>query len=131
MHCLLFHCLEKMDSLFHPIYRQIASCKMGVMSKKKREITLLDKLQIDENSLFAHVAEIIENRKPRAEAYANREVTLMYWEIGRYINSVVLEGERAEYGKKILTTLSTQLSWSHFIEMLLTTENRRSTAILR
>jgi len=132
------------------------------MSKKKQEITLPDKLQIDEQSLFASVAEIIENRKTRAGAYANREVTLMYREIGRYINSVVLEGERAEYGKKIfatlsrklverygkpfeqrnlrrmvqfasdfpdpeiVSTLSTQLSWSHFIEMLpLKTEEAR------
>ena len=27
-------------------------------------------------------------------------------------------GARAEYGRKILTTLATQLSWSHFIEIL-------------
>jgi len=41
--------------------------------------------------------------------YANREVTLMYWEIGRYIGSVLLGGERAEYGKKIVIKLSQQL----------------------
>jgi len=41
--------------------------------------------------------------------YANREVTLMYWEIGRYIGSVLLGGERAEYGRKILATLSQNL----------------------
>jgi predicted nuclease of restriction endonuclease-like (RecB) superfamily len=33
----------------------------------------------------------------------------MYWEIGRYINSVVLGGERAEYGKKILPTVAAKL----------------------
>jgi len=42
--------------------------------------------------------------------YANREVTLMYWEIGRYISSVLLGGERAEYGKKILTALAAKLT---------------------
>ena len=78
----------------------------------------------------------------------------MYWEIGRYIGSILLGGERAEYGKqilmtllqhlikkygksfelrnlrrmiqfaelfpdvKIVSTLSTQLSWSHFVEIL-------------
>jgi len=41
--------------------------------------------------------------------YANCEVTLMYREIGRYIGSVLLGGECAEYGKKILATLSQQL----------------------
>jgi predicted nuclease of restriction endonuclease-like (RecB) superfamily len=33
----------------------------------------------------------------------------MYWEIGKYVDSVLLGGERAEYGKKILATLSRQL----------------------
>jgi predicted nuclease of restriction endonuclease-like (RecB) superfamily len=33
----------------------------------------------------------------------------MYWEIGRYIGSVLLCGERAEYGKRILATLSQHL----------------------
>ncbi|WP_461252124.1 PDDEXK nuclease domain-containing protein, partial [Treponema sp. R8-4-B8] len=98
----------------------------------------------------------------RAGMYANREVTLMYWEIGRYIGSVLLGGERAEYGRRIVATLSqqlvkkygsgyelrnlrrmvqfaelfpdlsivsplaTQLSWSHFIEILpLETEKAR------
>ena len=79
------------------------------MSKKKSKTALTNEVQIDENSLFARVAEIIEVRKSRAGAYANREVTLMYWEIGRYINSVVLDGGRAEYGKRIVATLSQQL----------------------
>ena len=64
---------------------------------------------VDESALFNRVSEIIENRKFRAGAYANREVTLMYWEVGQYVNSVLLGGERAEYGKRIVTTLSSQL----------------------
>ena len=66
-------------------------------SKKKPTTDLTTDLQVDEQSLFARVAEIIETRKYRAGAYANREVTLMYWEIGRYINSVVLGDQRAAY----------------------------------
>ena len=134
------------------------------MEKKsnKRKALSLKNAQINENSLFTHISKIIEKRKNRAGMYANREVTLMYWEIGRYIGSVLLGGERAEYGKKILATLSqdlirkygsgyeyskitrmikfaelfpnlsivsplaTQLSWSHFIEILpLETEKAR------
>ena len=68
------------------------------MSKKKNEIVL-----------FERVSSIIENRKHRAGAYANREIVLMYWELGKYINSVVLDGGRASYGKNILSTLSTKL----------------------
>jgi len=33
----------------------------------------------------------------------------MYWEVGNYINSVVLGNKRAEYGKKILAPLATKL----------------------
>jgi hypothetical protein len=129
---------------------------------KKKKALALKTTQIDENSLFTHVSKIIEKRKNRAGMYANREITLMYWEIGRYIGSVLLGGERAEYGKrivatlsqqlvrkygsgyeyskitrmikfaelfqdsKIVSTLSTHLSWSHFIEILpLETEKAR------
>lgn len=34
------------------------------------------------------------------------------------MNEVVLQNKRAEYGKQIVSTLSTQLSWFHFIELL-------------
>jgi hypothetical protein len=79
------------------------------LAKKNTAIVANDEGAIDEVVLFENVTAIIENRKARAGAYANREVTLMYWEVGHYINSVVLDGERAEYGKRIVATLSTQL----------------------
>ena len=81
------------------------------MEKKgnKRKSLSLKNTQVNENSLFSHISKIIDKRKNRAGMYANREVTLMYWEIGRYIGSVLLGGERAEYGKKIVATLSQQL----------------------
>ena len=121
---------------------------------KRRAQKSQSAITIDESTLLKHISKIIESRKNRAGAYANREVTLMYWEIGRYIGSVLLGGERAEYGKKILATLSqelikkygrsfelrslrrmiqfaevfpdikivsplaTQLSWTHFTEIL-------------
>ena len=58
----------------------------------------------------SNVSAIIENRKFRAQAQVNREITLMYWEVGIHINSVILDGERAIYGKNILSTLSTKLT---------------------
>ena len=33
----------------------------------------------------------------------------MFWEIGKYINSAILGMERAEYGKRIVKTLCSQL----------------------
>ena len=77
--------------------------------KKQQKSTLANEVQIDENSLFARVAEIIEVRKHRAGAYANREVTLMYWEIGCYINSVVLGDKRAAYCDKTLAEFGSMM----------------------
>ena len=88
------------------------------MGKSNKELIVQNETQIDESQIFEHVASIIESRKSSAGAYANREVTLMYWEAGHYISSVVLGGSRAAYGKQIVSTLSTQLSWSHFVEVL-------------
>ena len=79
------------------------------MGKSKKELAVQGEIQIDEAQLFERVASIIELRKSRAGTYANREVTLMYWEVGHYVNSVVLDGSRAAYGKRIVTALASQL----------------------
>jgi hypothetical protein len=79
---------------------------------KKNETTLVagNSVVIDEVALYKCVVEIIENRKFRAASYANSEVTMMFWEVGHYIGSVLLDGERAEYGRQIVATLSQQLT---------------------
>jgi predicted nuclease of restriction endonuclease-like (RecB) superfamily len=81
-----------------------------MVSKKEDSLIAQKTVTVDEAALIERVSAIIENRKSRAGTYANREVTLMYWEVGQFINSVVLDGERAEYGKRIVSTLSTQLA---------------------
>jgi hypothetical protein len=42
------------------------------MSKKKNELNVKTEMQVDENQLFEHLADIIETRKSLAGAYANR-----------------------------------------------------------
>jgi predicted nuclease of restriction endonuclease-like (RecB) superfamily len=64
---------------------------------------------IDEQHLFSNISSIIEKRKFSVVTTANSHVILMFWEIGRYINQNILEDERADYGKKILSTVSTKL----------------------
>jgi hypothetical protein len=59
--------------------------------------------------LFKRTCEIIEIRKRRAGSFANSEIILMYWEIGQYISSAILDFKRAEYGKQIFSTLSRNL----------------------
>jgi predicted nuclease of restriction endonuclease-like (RecB) superfamily len=39
----------------------------------------------------------------------NSELTMLYWKIGKRINQELLQNQRADYGKQILSTLSTEL----------------------
>jgi hypothetical protein len=80
-----------------------------VLTKQDTEITENNADSVDESVLFERVAAIIENRKTRAESHVNAAITLMYWEIGHYIHSVLLDGERGRYGKQIVVTLARQL----------------------
>ena len=61
------------------------------------------------NEVFSKIAAIIEQGKTTAYSYANSAATIMFWKIGQYINKVILNSNRAEYGKKILSTVSTKL----------------------
>lgn len=43
----------------------------------------------------------------------NAGLTKLYWEIGKRIHKEILKGDRADYGKQILATLSQALSQSY------------------
>lgn len=53
---------------------------------------------------------LIQQAKQRAAMAVNSELTLLYWHIGLRINQAVLGGERADYGKQIVTNLAKQLT---------------------
>lgn len=53
---------------------------------------------------------LIQQAKQRAAMAVNSELTLLYWLIGQRINQAVLGGERADYGKQIVTNLAKQLT---------------------
>jgi predicted nuclease of restriction endonuclease-like (RecB) superfamily len=78
------------------------------MNEIKKLISIETAL-VDQAALFERVSNIIESRKLRAQAAANSEATLMFWEVGQYVNSVILVEKRAAYGKQIVATLSLQL----------------------
>ena len=56
------------------------------------------------------IVAIIEQTRCKVAAYINQEVTLMYWHIGQYILQQINYQEKAEYGKKIVATLSQLLT---------------------
>ena len=80
------------------------------MTKKESKTIVDTTFQTDINSLYTRIAKIIEKRQTRIYTKANQEVTMMFWEIGQYINTVILDDKRAAYGKKVLTELAIKLT---------------------
>lgn len=70
----------------------------------KKEIIHIDR------SLLDSICHIINNARQDVAVAVNNSLTLMYWQIGQTINTYVLDGQRATYGKQIVSTLSTQLT---------------------
>ena len=64
---------------------------------------------VNSQSLIEDLRQIIEQARGHVAATANYELTMMYWHIGERINREVLGNQRAEYGKQIVSTVSTQL----------------------
>ena len=63
-----------------------------------------------EVQLHTEVTQLIEQSKQNVAVAVNTEISLLYWNVGRRINNEILNNERAEYGKKIVHSLSTQLT---------------------
>jgi predicted nuclease of restriction endonuclease-like (RecB) superfamily len=56
------------------------------------------------------LSKIIEQGKNAVVSYANAALTLTFWQVGKRINEVVLKNKRADYGQKIVATMSEELS---------------------
>lgn len=53
---------------------------------------------------------IVEKTKTQVAIQANSSLTLMFWHIGKRIQTEILENDRAEYGKQIVVSLSRELT---------------------
>jgi len=62
------------------------------------------------NGLVDEVRQLIDEAKQKVAVAVNAELTLLYWHIGRCIQAELLKGQRAEYGKQVIKTLSEQLT---------------------
>jgi predicted nuclease of restriction endonuclease-like (RecB) superfamily len=114
----------------------------------------LGKENIYVEKVYNRISNLIETSKNNIAISVNREMTVLYWNIGKDITENVLNNTKAEYGKAIiekvskklvieygrgygvrnifrmlkfyeyfsnyekLSTVSTKLSWSHFVEIL-------------
>ena len=65
--------------------------------------------QLLEPELVNEIRELINNARNMATNVVNAALTHLYWSVGKRINDVILNGERAEYGNQIVVSLSRQL----------------------
>ena len=59
--------------------------------------------------LLGDLRALIDGARERAASAVNRELVLLYWEVGHRIHVDLLEAERGGYGEQIVATLSHQL----------------------
>ena len=61
------------------------------------------------DGLLADVQSMIEQTRAGVAQTVSTGMTSLYWRVGKRIQSEILQGQRADYGKKIVATLSRQL----------------------
>jgi len=77
------------------------------MAKKKATpLTVKDNTAV----LFNNISSLIESSKSNLVTIVNRQLTLLYWEIGHLIHHEILQLKSADYGDQIIATLSHQLT---------------------
>ncbi|MBU2511777.1 DUF1016 family protein [bacterium] len=59
--------------------------------------------------LVRDIKNLIEESRTQVTTTVNATLTLLHWQIGKRINEEFLKGERADYGKQIVSSLSRQL----------------------
>ncbi|MBD2357020.1 DUF1016 domain-containing protein [Tolypothrix sp. FACHB-123] len=63
--------------------------------------------------LFQEIRQFIDAAKQRAAVAINAEITLLYWQVGKRIQTEILQGQRAEYGKQVIISLSRYLTQTY------------------
>ena len=81
-----------------------------------KDITPVELQQIS-TRITNGIGNIIELSKRTIAVYLNSEVSMTYWKIGKYIAGELDAIGEEKYGAKIVSTLSRQLTWSHFVEL--------------
>lgn len=59
--------------------------------------------------LLTELRGLITQARERLAVGVNRELVLLYWDLGQRVHVEILGEERAEYGERIVATVSAQL----------------------
>ena len=86
---------------------------MGKRKKSTKQATGLKTIgrgSLGHPALLEDVRQLIAAAREQTARIINTGLVMMYWHIGRRIRQDVLGNSRAEYGKEIVSALSTQLT---------------------
>ena len=64
---------------------------------------------VNVEKIYNEIAILIEEAKRNVAIRVNSEITMLYWNIGRYITKNILNNEKPEYGKAVIESLSKRL----------------------
>lgn len=67
-------------------------------------------VQVDETTLLADLRGLIQSARLRVATVANATTTMLCWHVGHRLLKDNLQDSRAAYGKRILVTLSRELT---------------------
>lgn len=65
------------------------------------------------NPLSTKVSALIRSAQGFVTQTINKGMVMLYWQIGKTIQEEVIKNDRAEYGKRIVQTLSEELVFSY------------------
>lgn len=84
------------------IMAKAKSSKTSLPTRKPNEVVI--------PNLLGDIRQVIEAAREQTARAVNSALVSMYWQIGKRIREDVLQNERAEYGKEIVSALSAQLT---------------------
>ena len=60
---------------------------------------------VRDDALLGELRVLIERARERVAVAVNRELVLLYWDLGQRVRVEILGEERADYGERIVATL--------------------------
>ena len=76
----------------------------------KRETSISQKIRTSPANLLHDLRGLIASARQEVARQVNSSLVMLYWRVGQRIRKDILKERRAEYGERIVVTLSRQLS---------------------
>lgn len=84
------------------------------MAKQIKNTESFDyELGFPNEKLITDLSKLIEQSRHQIAMQANSTLTILFWRVGKRVNDDILQNQRAEYGKQIVSTVSKQLENSY------------------